>query len=337
LPGDFNLSEDEQTAFSNGPRPPFRITSHWLSLLDGTSEDPLRRQVIPTGAEQVILPGELSDPLGESSHSPLPRLVHRYSSRALVVVTGKCTLYCRHCFRRRLTGDDYGEISDEQAENIALWLSEHLEVKELLLSGGDPLTLDDRSLLKLIDRFRSVRRDLVFRLATRIPVVDPGRMSASLARKLGKRRPLWVVIQVNHPRELSPETLRVLDMLQCRGMPVINQTVLLRGVNDNVPVLEELSNALVSAGVKPYYIFQGDLAQGTGHFRLPLEEAMKLIDELRGRVSGLAMPVFALDLPGGGGKVPFGGDYVLGREEKGWKLRTPDGLEGIYEESYEQR
>jgi lysine 2,3-aminomutase len=288
--------------------------------------------VIPTIAEQRILPGELSDPLGENIHSPLPRLVHRYENRVLVVVTGKCALYCRHCFRRRLTGDDYAEISEKQAENIALWLSEHREVKELLLSGGDPLTLSDGRLLKLIDRFRSVRVDIVLRLATRIPVVEPRRVSASLARKLGKRRPLWVVIQVNHPRELAPETLKAIELFQRRGMPVINQTVLLRGVNDNADVLVELSNALVRAGVKPYYLFQGDLAEGTGHFRLPLEEGMKLSDELRGRVSGLGMPVYALDLPGGGGKVPLCGDYILGRSPEGWRLRTPDGREGVYEE-----
>ena len=332
LPRDYKLTEDEKKATDAGPRPPFRISPHWFSLLDGTSDDPLRRQVIPTIAEQRILPGELSDPLGENIHSPLPRLVHRYENRALVVVTGKCALYCRHCFRRRLTGDDYAEISEKQAENIALWLSEHREVKELLLSGGDPLTLSDGRLLKLIDRFRSVRDDIVLRLATRMPVVEPRRVSASLARKLGKRRPLWVVIQVNHPRELSPETLKAIELFQRRGMPVINQTVLLRGVNDNADVLVELSNALVRAGVKPYYLFQGDLAEGTGHFRLPLEEGMKLSDELRGRVSGLGMPVYALDLPGGGGKVPLGGDYILGRSPEGWRLRTPDGREGVYEE-----
>lgn len=313
-----------------GPRPPFRMTRHWFSLLNGDADDPLRRQVIPGTAESIRVAGELSDPLGEEFHSPLPRLIHRYTDRALVVITGRCALYCRHCFRRRLTGDNFGDITDKQFEAISIWLAENKAVKEVLLSGGDPLTLNDRRLLKIIDRFRSTRPDIVLRLATRMPIVDPGRITRSLVRGLGRRRPLWVVIQANHPRELSTEALRSIDSIQRRGIPVINQAVLLRGVNDDVEILEKLSRALVSAGVKPYYLFQGDPAEGTNHFRLPLDEARRLTEELRSRVSGLAMPVFAVDLPGGGGKVPLGADHVLGRTDDGWKLRTPDGREGIY-------
>ncbi len=330
LPAELKLTGDEQRAVDAGPRPPFRITRHWLSLLNGAADDPLRRQVIPTTAEQIRGAGELTDPLGEKAHSPLPRLIRRYADRALVVVTGRCALYCRYCFRRRLTGDDFGDITDKQVEAISIWLAKNREVKELLLSGGDPLTLNNRRLLKLIDRFRTARPDIVLRLATRMPIVEPGRITRSLVRGLGRRRPLWIVIQANHPRELSTEALCSIERLQRRGLPVINQAVLLRGVNDDVEVLEELSRALVSAGVKPYYLFQGDLAEGTNHFRLPLDEARRLTEELRSRVSGLAMPVFAVDLPGGGGKVLLGTDHVLGRTDKGWKLRTPDGLEGLY-------
>ena len=317
LPDGFKLTPDEQQAIDAGAHPPFKITKHWLSLLDGSLDDPLRRQVIPTNEELIISEDELSDPLGEASYSPLPRLVHRYTNRALVVVTGKCDLYCRHCFRRRLTGDDFPRISEAQSENIALWLTEHTEVKELLLSGGDPLTLDDNKLLELIDRFKSARPDIVFRLATRMPVVNPGRITTSLTRKLGKRRPIWVVIQVNHPRELSSEALIAIDRFQCRGMPVINQAVLLRGVNDKIEILEELSDSLVRAGVKPYYLFQGDMAEGTGHFRLPLEESLRLSNELRSRVSGIGMPTFAVDIPGGGGKVPLNDNYVIDRSSEG--------------------
>jgi len=327
------LRPEERRAVKDSPMPPFRVTEHWLSLLDGSPDDPLRRQVVPTAAERTISAAELEDPLGEGSHSPLPRLVHRYANRALVVVTGNCALYCRHCFRRRLSGEDYGEISDEQAEDIAGWLTEHVRVKELLLSGGDPLTMDEGRVLKLIDRFRLARPDIVLRLATRMPVVDPRRITASLARNLGKRRPIWVVIQVNHPRELSPQTLRAVERLQLRGLPVINQAVLLKGINDNADVLEELSDALVRAGVKPYYLFQGDLARGTGHFRVPLEEGLRLTGELRSRVSGLGMPSYAVDLPGGGGKVPLETSYISGRSEDGWELKTPDGHEGLYKES----
>ncbi len=336
-----NLSDDEQRAVDAGPRPPFKVTRHWLKLMkeyDVSSmspdhqnlENPLRIQAFPSTAEMGTDNYELADPLGESDHSPLPRLVRRYDDRALVVVTGKCALYCRHCFRRRLTGEDYGDISRSETDDIADWLTEHNEVKELLLSGGDPLTLDDRKIIALIDRFRAVRPDLVLRLATRMPIVEPKRITRKLAIALGRRRPIWIVIQSNHPAELSEETLRAIDRMQKKGLPVINQAVLLKGVNDNVDILEALSRRLVSAGIKPYYLFQGDVAAGTGHFRLPLESAREIAEELRGRLSGLAMPNFAVDLPGGGGKVPLGRDYVSGKTAAGWKLRTPDGKEGFY-------
>lgn len=327
------LTNDERKAISASPAPPFKTTKHWLSLLDGSLDDPLRRQVVPTTAEQQTLPGELQDPLGEDAFSPLPRLVHRYKNRVLVVVTGECALYCRHCFRRRLTGDSFGEITETQIQDISRWLSLHPEVKELLLSGGDPLTLKDNKLFNIMDRFRLARPDIVFRLATRIPIVAPERITTLLARELGRRRPLWVVIQVNHPRELSPEAVSALEKIQFQGLPVINQAVLLRGVNDNIDILEELSNALVRIAVKPYYLFQGDLAEGTGHFRLPMEEGLRLTEELRARVSGLGMPSYAVDLPGGGGKVPLGANYIQSRSNEGWKLKTPDGNEGLYKEN----
>ena len=333
FPETLKLSSDERKAISASPAPPFKITKHWLSLLDGSLDDPLRRQVVPTTAEQLTLPCELQDPLGEDAFSPLPRLVHRYTNRVLVVVTGECAQYCRHCFRRRLTGDSFGEITETQIQDISRWLSLHSEVKELLLSGGDPFVLKDNKLLKIMDSFRMARPDIVFRLATRMPIVDPERITTSLARELGRRRPLWVVIQTNHPRELSPEAISAIEKIQLRGLPVINQAVLLRGVNDNIEILEELSNALVRIGVKPYYLFQGDMAEGTGHFRLPLEEGLRLTGELRARVSGLGMPSYAVDLPGGGGKVPLDTTYIQSRSDEGWNLRTPDGTEGLYKEN----
>lgn len=334
-PTGIKLTDDEREAIEAGPRPPFLITPHWLGLLDGSIDDPLRRQAVPTMAEHKTGGSELNDPLGEGEHSPLPRLIRRYTDRALVVMTGRCALYCRHCFRRRLTGDEFGDITDKQAADIARYLAVNTDIKELLLSGGDPLTLPDRRLMSLMDTFRTPRPDIVFRLATRIPLVQPTRVTAALARRLGRRRPLWTVIQANHPRELSSEALRAIDRLQSRGIPVINQSVLLKGVNDQVGILEELSRTLVSAGVKPYYLFQGDQAVGTAHFRLPLDEARKLTEDLRIRLSGLAMPNFTVDLPGGGGKVPLGRDYVRGYDQNGWRLQTPDGLQGYYQDPKE--
>ncbi len=325
-----HLSRKEKKLIDKGVQPPFKVTGHWEGLLNGNADDPLRRQVVPHPAEKKTEPSELKDPLGEEHYSPLPRLVHRYTDRALVVVTGQCALYCRHCFRRRISGNEFGPISRSETQAIALWLKEHTEVHELLLSGGDPLTLSCRQLEFLIDSFRKARPDLVLRLATRMPVVSPRRITPALVKMLGRQKPLWVVIQVNHSRELSPKVLKAVSLLQSQGLPVINQSVLLRGVNDNVDVLENLSRALVSAGIKPYYLFQGDLASGTGHFRLPLEEAMALVDLLRERVSGLAMPVFAVDLPGGGGKVPLSRSYIMGQKDGLWHLKTPQGIEGYY-------
>ncbi len=324
------LSVKERELIEQGVRPPFRVTRHWAALLSGQTDDPLRLQVVPQAVEQTREEAESSDPLGEDSHSPLPRLVRRYTDRALVVVTGECALYCRHCFRRRISGKEFGPISREEINRIACWLQEHREVKELLLSGGDPLTLSDRQLKFLMDSFRQARPDIVLRLATRMPLVEPRRVSAALARMLGEQKPLWVVVQVNHPRELSSLSLRAFSRLQRQGLPILNQSVLLRGINDNIDVLEELSRALVAAGIKPYYLFQGDLASGTAHFRLPLEEARSLADQLRQRVSGLAMPNFSVDLPGGGGKVPLSRNYVLGKQGRVWHLKTPDGREGFY-------
>ncbi|MCG8453822.1 MAG: KamA family radical SAM protein [Spirochaetales bacterium] len=326
-----NLNNEERRLVKEGPRPPFKVTRHWLSLLNGQKDDPLRLQVVPSPMELLVDEKELTDPLGEDQHSPLPRLVHRYQDRVVVVMTGACALYCRHCFRRRLTGDDFRSISLNEMQNIAHWLGEHNEVKEVLLSGGDPLTMQDEELLERMDILRAVRPDLILRLATRMPVVNPDRITKSLARALGKRGSLWTVIQCNHPREMSSQTITALNRLQKQGIPILNQAVLLRGVNDDVTVLESLSRVLVAAGVKPYYLFQGDVAQGTGHFRVPLAQARALVNELRGRVSGLAMPNFAVDLPAGGGKVPLAPDYVLGEEGEGlWRMRSPDGQEGLY-------
>jgi len=324
------LTEDERRAIEDGPRPPFRITAHWESLLSGSPDDPLRLQALPRTAEKRRWPGERPDPLGEENPGLPSQLIRAYRDRALVLITGECALYCRHCFRRRVAGSGTAPIDDAALEAVSDWLAAHREVRELLLSGGDPLTLDDRRLASVIDRLRRDRPDLVMRLATRMPVVEPSRITRRLARLLGRRRPLWVVVQVNHPRELVPEARRAFDRLQKSGLPILNQAVLLRGVNDDPAVLEDLSARLVSLSVKPYYLFQGDLAEGTGHFRLPLDEARRLVDELNRRSSGLGRPTFAVDLPGGGGKVPLGRDFVGGRESGGWILETPDGRHGLY-------
>lgn len=326
------FSDREADLIRSQLKPPFRITRHWAQLLSDDPDDPLRRQVVPSEEEAIIHPFEVPDPLGEEKNSPVPRLIHRYRDRALIITTGVCALYCRYCFRRRLTGHDYGEIESEEIERIVHWLREHPELKELLLSGGDPLSMSEEKIILLVSKIREVRPNLVMRLATRIPIVDPARVKGRLVKQLAEEAPLWVIIQVNHVRELAPEAVRAIRKFQQCGLPVLSQTVLLKGINDDVECLVNLFQSLVTFGVKPYYLFQGDLAEGTGHFRLPLNDARILVDQLRLRLSGLAMPNFALDLPDGGGKVPLTRDYVLGFSSQGWLLQTPDGQQGYYKD-----
>ena len=332
LKGTLKLSETEKNLISDNSIPPFKITKHWISLLNGRKDDPLRMQAVPSESEKIILPYELSDPLGEKRYSPAERLVHRYRNRALVIITGKCALYCRHCFRRAINGDSYGEITYKQAENISVWLKNHKEVKELLLSGGDPLTLKEEKLKKLFGIFRSAGKHRVFRLATRMPVVDPERVTENMAAAAASVFPLWLVIQVNHPDEISPGMIRAVKKFQLKGIPVLNQSVLLKGINDKVEILEELSNKLVAVGIKPYYLFLGDLAEGTSHFRTGMEKSLELSEELRKRLSGIGMPVLAVDVPDGGGKVPIVKSRITGNGVNGWQIETIDGETGFYPE-----
>ncbi len=313
---------------------PFRGTAYYLAQAAGRGGEPLRRQVIPSAAEEERRSGELTDPLGEDRWKPLPgacpRLVHRYPSRALFLLTDVCRLHCRHCFRRRFAGGGVGPASLEEAERTADYLRERPEVKELLVSGGDPLTVGAGNLAEVLGRFRRARPDLILRVGSRVPAVDPGELTGELAEVLAGAGPLWVSVQFNHSRELTGEAREALARLVDRGVPVLNQAVLLRGVNDDPAVLEALFQGLTAARVKPYYLFQGDLVPGTAHFRVPLERGWEIVRELRRRLSGLARPLYAVDLPGGGGKVPLEPQWLV-REEGGWYyFRGPDGAEGRY-------
>jgi len=287
--------------------------------------DPLRRQFIPTAAEFQTQPYELDDPLGEEHFSPLPRLIHRYPDRALLLVTDQCAVHCRYCFRSRFTGSANGGISPDQLSAVASYLAAHPGIRELILSGGDAFMLGDGKLADILDAARRARPDIVFRVATRMPLVMPSRVTAGLAALLRVHAPLWVVVQVNHPAELGPDASQALGVLSDAGIPLISQTVLLAGVNDDVDTLTELFTSLVRSRVKPYYLFQGDLAPGTAHFRVNLARSLEIVAELRGRISGLAMPVFAVDIPGGAGKVPLEPSALAGEDEIGYQLRAVAG------------
>lgn len=323
------LSEEEK-GFDESDRTllPIKIPSSFFDLIDPADPaDPIRRQVVPTLFEHAASGGETLDPLAEERHSATARLIHRYPNRAAFLTTDRCFIHCRHCFRRRFTGTFRGPANEGEIEDAARYVEEHPEIIELLFTGGDPFTLSDTHLETMIGAFRSRRPDLVIRLCTRAPAALPSRITPSLIALLTTfdTAPFFLMTQFNHVRELTKEALRATALFIDNGIPAMNQTVLLNGVNDDVDTLEALCNTLLANRIKPYYLFQGDLVSGTAHLRVPIEDGLKLETELRRRLSGLAMPLYALDLPEGGGKVPLVTTYLEGRRDGVLVFRTPSG------------
>ena len=293
----------------------------------------LNRQCTPAQAENNVLECETEDPLGSKRYAVTPRLVRQYKNRCLLLTTCHCFSYCRFCFRRGFTGKTVGFVSEEEIRQVTDWLSSHEEIQEILLSGGDPLTAPDGKLEYLFSELRKARPGILIRLGTRAPVFAPERFTPELLSLLRKYRPLWVIPHINHPAEISaewsPESYKCLFNIIDSGVPAQSQTVLLRGINDSVPVLAELFENLVKLGVKPGYLFQGDLAKGTGHFRVPLDEGVKLYNALKKELSGLSLPVYAVDLPGGGGKVNIPATRFV-RDGDNWKYTDSSGKSWFY-------
>jgi lysine 2,3-aminomutase len=323
------LTPSEMAWHEDSSTVPLAITDHFLSLIDPDDPcDPLRAQVVPTAMENSSRSWENIDPLAEVAHSINPRLVHRYANRVAFLVTDVCPMYCRHCFRRRFTGSLQGPASEDEMNQSADYVGEHPEIREILLTGGDMLTLSNNAVEHLIGAFRSRRPDLMIRLCTRYLASDPSRIDCDLINVLRKfnTAPIFIMTQFNHPRELCPESLRAIALFADAGFPLFNQSVLLHGVNDDPEVLAKLCENLLAARVKPYYLFQGDLVSGTSHFRVPLERGIDIFRKLSQLVSGLALPVYAIDLPNGMGKVNIGtSDPVLDEDHSRWTLKTPDG------------
>lgn len=338
IPESFNLRENEQAWFDcTEDKLVFKANPYYLQLASGS--EALRRQLIPSAAELDNLDYESSDPLAEEMHSPLPRMVHRYGNRVALLLTDNCAIHCRHCFRRSFTGRGNHNLSLKECDEVIAYINKHPELKEVLLTGGDPLTLPESHLEKILIRFRSdaLEKKLVLRMATRIPAVQPGRISPKLLKILSENSPLWMVIQFNHPDELTLESRKALKMIREAGIPMVNQSVLLRGVNDDSDILGELFQELLIEGVKPYYLFQGDLARGTSHFRVPLEKGWKIMDELRLKISGLAMPTYAVDLPGGGGKIPLTRSLLLRESDEAYVFENIEADRKEYEYPKEKR
>lgn len=310
---------------------PFGVSRYYRSLsrLEDPALDPIAAQFQPTENEERTRPYETEDPIGDGRYAVTRRLIHHYTDRVLLLVCDRCATYCRHCFRRHFTGNSSGRISEAELSEAAQYIRDHAEVKEVLLSGGDPLMLGDRELEQLLTTLRSLREELLFRVCTRIPVVLPSRITEPLAAMLGSFRPLWFVTHANHPGEITPKFQQAVDRLLRQGVVTMNQTVLLRGVNDDAETLERLFRQLLQAGVKPYYLFQGDLAAGTAHFRVPIERGLELMKTLRSRLSGMALPTYAVDLPEGGGKVSIE-SHLLRIESDAYVFRGPGDQEYRY-------
>lgn len=333
LAGLLRLSAKEQEALTGrGALLPVGVPPYYASLLDPDNPDQaLRRTVVPVMAEFEHSPEEARDPLGEDSHSPVPGLVHRYPDRVLFLATVFCSTYCRYCTRARAVGNyaDY-KFNRNSWERALKYIEEHKRVRDVLISGGDPLDLSDEHLEYLLSRLRAIPHVEFVRLGTKMPAVLPQRITPALTRMLRKYHPLWMSLHFVHPDELTPETAEACCRLSDAGIPLGSQTVLLKGVNDDSAILKRLFHGLLTMRVRPYYLYQCDPIVGSAHFRTTIERGLEIMRELRGYTTGYAVPTYVVDAPGGGGKIPLQSDYVLGRDGRTWHLRNYEGREFSY-------
>jgi lysine 2,3-aminomutase len=305
--------------------PPHLLTDHLAGLIDPDDPaDPIGRQFVFDPREAEATAAERGDPIGDAAHSPLPGIVHRYPDRVLLTPVMTCPAYCRFCFRREAVGD--GVLGEAALQEALDYIRDRDEIWEVILSGGDPLILSPRRLSRIVAALDAIPHVETVRIHSRVPVADPGRITDALIAALDVETPVWVVLHCNHPRELVPAARAACARLVRAGIPMLSQTVLLRGVNDDAATLDALFRALVRCRVKPYYLHHADLARGTGHFRTTLAEGRSLMTTLRGNLSGLALPTYVLDIPGGHGKVPAGPCYLEpGASSGGWTVRDPSG------------
>jgi len=323
-----SLTERESsTCHGNQNVLPFKITPYYLSLLERDNiGQPLRKTVIPRLDEFIVSDGEASDPLFELHDSPCPNLVHRYPDRVLFLVTGFCSTYCRYCTRSHLVAKkDTCHYSMQHLEPAFKYIEEHTEIRDVLLSGGDPLTMSDDALEQILNRLYNIPHVEFIRIGTKVPVVLPQRITHRLCNMLKKYSPLWISIHFTHPQELSPETSLACGRLADAGIPLGSQTVLLKDVNDNVETMTCLVHGLLKIRVRPYYLYQCDPILGSAHFRTPVEKGLEISQGLRGFTTGYAVPNYVIDAPGGGGKIPLLPEYFMGREGNNVILKNYEG------------
>lgn len=309
------------------------ITPYFASLIDPDDPHcPIRRQVIPQGRELEAFEGMMADSLAEDRHSPVPGLVHRYPDRVLMLVTTQCASYCRYCTRSRIVGNPGETFSSVEFQLQLDYLRRTPQVRDVLLSGGDPLMLAPKTLEHLLSELRAIEHIEIIRIGTRVPVFLPQRITDELVTMLRQFHPLWINIHVNHPKEITPELSQALSRLADAGIPLGNQSVLLAGINDSVAIQRELVHKLVRNRVRPYYLYQCDLVRGAGHFRTTVSKGIEIIEGLRGHTSGYAIPTYVVDAPGGGGKIPVMPQYLISQAPGKVVLRNYEGYITVYDE-----
>tara|TARA_R110000850_G_scaffold275678_2_gene415350 strand:- start:1780 stop:2979 length:1200 start_codon:yes stop_codon:yes gene_type:complete len=333
-----NLSEDERNGvILSGTKLAMAITPHFFNLIDRDDpECPIRRQVIPRVEETWVSPHEMADPCGEDSNMPVPGLVHRYPDRVLFLVTDRCASYCRYCTRSRVVSGAGEQELETDFEAAFQYLEEHTEIRDVLLSGGDPLLFSDAKLEKILKRLSQIKHIEFLRIGSRVPIFLPQRITPQLCEMLQKYHPLFVSVHINHPRELTSEVKEGLERLADHGIPLGNQAVLLRGVNDDLEIMKTLMHKLLMSRVRPYYLYQLDPIQGSSHLQVPVAKGIEIIQGLRGHTTGYGIPQYVIDAPGGGGKVPINPDYILQRSADRVLIRNFEGKTFEYLEAAAQ-
>ncbi len=327
------LSDSERKALTQKDLFRVDITPYFISLMDPNDpDDPVRRQLIPTAREITANTGMMEDTQAEDANTPVPGLVHRYPDRALMLVTTQCASYCRYCTRGRIVGDPNATFSRQELGAQIDYLKRTPQIRDVLLSGGDPLVLAPGLLEELLSRLREIPHIEILRIGSRVPVFMPMRVTDDLCQMLAKFHPLWLNIHVNHPNEITAELAQACDRLLRVGIPLGNQSVLLAGINDCVNVQRKLVHDLVRLRVRPYYLYICDLVEGAGHFRTPVSKGIEIIEGLRGHTSGFAVPTFVVDAPAGGGKIPVMPNYVISSSDHKVVLRNYEGFISTYEE-----
>ncbi len=307
------------------------ITPYYLSLINLEDPNcPIRKQSVPTIHETHVAASDLDDPLHEDEDSPAPGLTHRYPDRVLFLITDMCSMYCRHCTRRRFAGQKDDESPGDNIQKAIDYIARTPQIRDVLLSGGDGLLVSDAKLESIIQRLRQIPHVEIIRIGSRVPVVCPQRITDDLVNMLKKYHPIWLNTHFNHPDEITPEAVEACAKLANAGIPLGNQTVLLRGVNDCVHVMKDLMHSLVKTRVRPYYIYQCDLSMGIEHFRTPVSKGIEIIEHLRGHTSGYAVPTFVVDAPGGGGKIPVMPEYLISQSPSKVILRNYEGVITTY-------